>query len=151
VQLHTMTNMTQHVTRVFILQLFLLLALPSVANDLLVRQYDDYVLTHQLTACGPVPTALDPNGVYPYVSYCETANRPEPRKYRFTSSAATRAGIVLAPCLNVRSLNQTPACLRAGNKSLRFSVSQSRLRSGGQQKECQWGSKVDMLNPLPRN
>ena len=28
-------------------------------------QYEDYVLTHQLTACGPVPTALDPNGVYP--------------------------------------------------------------------------------------
>ncbi len=38
-------------------------------------QYEDYVLTHPLTACGPVPTALDPNGVYPYVSYCETANR----------------------------------------------------------------------------
>jgi hypothetical protein len=28
-------------------------------------QYEDYVLTHPLTACGPVPTALDPNGVYP--------------------------------------------------------------------------------------
>ena len=24
-------------------------------------QYEDYVLTHPLTACGPVPTALDPN------------------------------------------------------------------------------------------
>src|ERR1035437_5702707 len=46
-------------------------------------QYEDYVLTHSLTACGPVPTALDPNGVYPYVSYCETANRPAPQKYTF--------------------------------------------------------------------
>jgi len=46
-------------------------------------QYKDYVLTHLLTACGPVPTALDPNGVYPYVSYCETANRPVPQKYTF--------------------------------------------------------------------
>ena len=46
-------------------------------------QYEDYVLTHSLTACGPVPTALDPNGVYPYVSYCETANRPAPKKYTF--------------------------------------------------------------------
>ena len=46
-------------------------------------QYEDYVLTHSLTACGPVPTALDPNGVYPYVSYCETANRPDPQKYLF--------------------------------------------------------------------
>jgi hypothetical protein len=42
-------------------------------------QYKDYVLTHPLTACGPVPTALDPNGVYPYVSYCETASRPVPQ------------------------------------------------------------------------
>src|SRR5260370_17871893 len=47
-------------------------------------QYEDYVLTHPLTACGPVPTALDPNGVYPYVSYCETANRPAPQKYTFS-------------------------------------------------------------------
>src|SRR6266446_258577 len=46
-------------------------------------QYEDYVLTHQLTACGPVPTALDPNGVYPYVSYCETANRPVLQRYTF--------------------------------------------------------------------
>src|SRR6266849_130216 len=46
-------------------------------------QYEDYVLTHPLTECGPVPTALDPNGVYPYVSYCETANRPAPEKYTF--------------------------------------------------------------------
>jgi hypothetical protein len=46
-------------------------------------QYDDYVLTHALTACGPIPTALDPNGVYPYVSYCETANRPFLQRYTF--------------------------------------------------------------------
>src|SRR6267142_1421252 len=46
-------------------------------------QYEDYVLTHPLTACGPVPTALDPNGVYPYVSYCETANRPVVQRYKF--------------------------------------------------------------------
>jgi len=26
----------------------------------LLFQYEDYVLTHPLTACGPVPTALDP-------------------------------------------------------------------------------------------
>ncbi len=46
-------------------------------------QYEDYVLTHPLTECGPVPTAVDPNGVYPYVSYCETANRPALKKYTF--------------------------------------------------------------------
>ena len=36
-----------------------------------------------LTPFGPIPTALDPNGVYPYVSYAETSNRPVLEKYRF--------------------------------------------------------------------
>jgi uncharacterized protein DUF5107/uncharacterized protein len=48
-------------------------------------EHEEDVLTHPLVACGPVPTALDPDGVYPYVSYCETANRPVPRRYRLVS------------------------------------------------------------------
>lgn len=52
-------------------------------GNVVSSQFEDYVLTHPLTACGPVPTALDPNGVYPYVSYCETANRPVLQKYTF--------------------------------------------------------------------
>ena len=52
-------------------------------ENVVTSQYEDYVLTHPLTPCGPVPTALDPNGVYPYVSYCETANRPVLQKYTF--------------------------------------------------------------------
>lgn len=47
------------------------------------REYHDYLLTHQLTPAGPVPTALDPNGVYPYVSFCETSNRPVLKTYAF--------------------------------------------------------------------
>lgn len=39
-------------------------------------------LTHAVVPAGPVPTAFDPNGVYPYVSFCETANRPVPVRYR---------------------------------------------------------------------
>ena len=46
-------------------------------------EYQDYVLTHELTPAGPIPTALDPNGVYPYVSYSETSNRPVLKSYRF--------------------------------------------------------------------
>ncbi len=46
-------------------------------------EYQDYVLTHVLTPFGPVPTAYDPNGVYPYVSYCETSHRPVLKKYIF--------------------------------------------------------------------
>ncbi|MGZ5221123.1 MAG: DUF5107 domain-containing protein, partial [Chitinophagaceae bacterium] len=47
------------------------------------REHEDYILTHGLTPAGPVPTAFDANGVYPYVSYAETSNRPAPKKYRF--------------------------------------------------------------------
>jgi len=46
-------------------------------------EYDDYILTHQLTPAGPVPTAFDPNAVYPYMSFVETSARPVLKKYRF--------------------------------------------------------------------
>ena len=57
----------------------------SQKNDrkVICTEYDEYVLTHELTPAGPVPTALDPNGVYPYISYAETSNRPVPKKYHF--------------------------------------------------------------------
>ena len=55
----------------------------SAGPGLSCTEYDDYILTHQLTPFGPVPTAYDPNGVYPYVSYCETSNRPVLKKYHF--------------------------------------------------------------------
>lgn len=48
-----------------------------------VREFEEYKLFHELVPSGPVPTAFDPNGVYPYVSYSETANRPVLKKYRF--------------------------------------------------------------------
>jgi hypothetical protein len=55
----------------------------SSNEKLSVHEYDNYILTHQLTPAGPVPTAFDPNGVYPYMSYVETSARPVPKKYRF--------------------------------------------------------------------
>src|SRR5215213_6105668 len=53
------------------------------SSELICREYDEYVLTHLLIPTGPIPTAFDPNGVYPYNSYSETSNRPVPKKYRF--------------------------------------------------------------------
>ena len=58
----------------------------SIAADttgVRVREYQDYLLTHVITPAGPIPTALDPNGVYPYSSYVETSNRPVLKRYRF--------------------------------------------------------------------
>src|SRR2546423_2537854 len=51
-------------------------------NKVYVSEKDEYILTHELTPMGPVPSAQDPNGVYPYVSYAETSNRPVLKKYR---------------------------------------------------------------------
>ncbi|HET6768360.1 MAG TPA: hypothetical protein VFH08_13210, partial [Chitinophagaceae bacterium] len=42
------------------------------SNDKLsIFEYNDLLLTHLLTPAGPIPTAFDPNGVYPYMSYSE--------------------------------------------------------------------------------
>ena len=57
----------------------------TVKGTLRYTEYDEYILTHQLVPAGPVPTAFDPNGVYPYTSYSETSNRPVPGKYRLIS------------------------------------------------------------------
>ena len=62
-------------------------------------EYDEYILTHELVPAGPVPTALDPNGVYPYVSYVETSNRPVPKKYHFIVLENEKLKITICPDL----------------------------------------------------
>src|SRR5215471_2358281 len=69
------------------------------ADKVQAIEYQDYILTHALTPCGPIPTALDPNGVYPYVSYCETSNRPSPRKYHFIVLENTYLKVTISPDL----------------------------------------------------
>jgi hypothetical protein len=39
------------------------------------------LLSSRLIPAGPIPTAFDPEGVYPYQSFCQTAGRPELTKY----------------------------------------------------------------------
>ncbi len=63
------------------------------------REYSDYILTHTLTPAGPIPTALDPNGVYPYVSYSETSNRPVLKQYRFVSLENDHVRVTICPDL----------------------------------------------------
>ncbi len=74
-----------------------------IANDIpgnvVCTEYEDYLLTHQLTPFGPVPTAFDPNGVYPYVSYAETSNRPVLKKYRFIVLENDHVKITICPDL----------------------------------------------------
>ena len=69
---------------VSILHVFVIICNAQVpVEKLSAKEYDQYILTHLLTPAGPIPTAFDPNGVYPYMSYAETSNRPVPKKYRF--------------------------------------------------------------------
>jgi hypothetical protein len=76
-----------------------------------VKEYDDLLLTHQLVVAGPVPPAFDPNGVYPYVSYSETANRPAPKKYRFISLENEFMKVLICPDLGgkVTSITHKPS------------------------------------------
>ena len=62
-------------------------------------EYQDYVLTHDLVSAGPIPTALDPNGVYPYTSYVETSNRPSLKKYRFVTLENDHIKVTICPDL----------------------------------------------------
>ena len=79
------------------------LVMSCVASELpdktVFHHYEDYVLTHQLIACGHVPTAMDPNGVYPYVSHCETANRPVLQKYTFLMLENRYMKVTISPDL----------------------------------------------------
>ena len=76
-----------------------------------VSEREEYRLTHLLTPAGPVPTALDPNGVYPYVSYSETSNRPVLKKYRFVSLENEWIKVTICPDLGgkVTSLVHKPS------------------------------------------
>lgn len=72
---------------------------------------EHYILTHLLTPAGPVPTAVDPNGVYPYVSYAETSNRPVPVKYTLLILENEQVKITICPDLGgkVMSIQLKPS------------------------------------------
>src|SRR5258707_14173983 len=85
----------------FVFIIFLLtFSIHCVAQSgLSCTEYNDYILTHELTPAGPVPTAFDPNGVYPYVSYVATAPKPIIKTYRFIPLENDRLRVVICPDL----------------------------------------------------
>ncbi|MDH6303642.1 hypothetical protein M2459_000424 [Parabacteroides sp. PF5-5] len=93
----------------YLLSLFLLCVIIPIkakgSSDLRCNEYRDYLLTHQLTPFGPVPTVYDPNGVYPYISYCETSNRPVLQEYRFVSLENAYVKITICPDLGGKVLS----------------------------------------------
>ena len=62
----------------------------------------ELLLTHSLVPAGPIPTAHDPDGVYPYESYCETSKRPHIQKYRMVSIENDHLRVKICPDLGGR-------------------------------------------------
>jgi hypothetical protein len=89
--------------RIFLVFLLTTLAFASYGQptkgSVSYKEYEDYMLTHLLVPAGPIPTALDPNGVYPYVSYSETSNRPALKKYHFVSLENSHMKVTICPDL----------------------------------------------------
>lgn len=77
----------------------------SSPSEIICTEYEDYILTHELVPVGPVPTAFDPNGVYPYVSYSETSDRPVPKKYKLVDLENNHLKVVICPDLGGKVLS----------------------------------------------
>lgn len=71
----------------------------NAADGVTCKTFSQVLLTHQLTPAGPLPTVVDPNGVYPYMSYSETSNRPVPKKYRMILLENDKVKAVICPDL----------------------------------------------------
>jgi len=64
-----------------------------------VDKFHKLILTHQVTAVGPLPSIMDPDGVYPYQSYCETSDRPVLKKYLFIQLENNFLKVLICPDL----------------------------------------------------
>jgi hypothetical protein len=60
------------------------------------------ILTHSLVPIGPVPTIHDPDGIYPYESFCETGKRPFLKKYRMITLENGEIRVKICPDLGGR-------------------------------------------------
>jgi len=98
-----MTAMKKYLGRTLITATFLQIVNFSFANNLTGKvtctQWDEYILTHVLTPAGPIPTAMDPNGVYPYLSFAETSSRPVLKKYHFITLENEKIRATICPDL----------------------------------------------------
>ena len=62
----------------------------------------ELLLTHPLVPAGPIPTANDPDGFYPYESFCETSRRPVLRRFRMVSVENDHIRVKICPDLGGR-------------------------------------------------
>lgn len=69
---------------------------------LISAETDELMLTHPEIPAGPIPTACDPDGLYPYESFCETSRRPILKKYRMISVENEFVRVKICPDLGGR-------------------------------------------------
>ena len=60
-------------------------------------EVQDDVFTHALIPAGPIPTAFDPDGVYPYLSFVETSDRPVLKRYKFVVLENAKLRVTICP------------------------------------------------------
>src|SRR5262245_38166130 len=62
----------------------------------------ELLLAHPLVPAGPIPTTNDPDGFYPYESFCETSRRPVLKRYRMVSMENEHVRVKICPDLGGR-------------------------------------------------
>ena len=62
----------------------------------------EVLLTHLLIPAGPIPTTHDPDGFYPYESFCETSRRPVLKAYRMVVIENAHLRVKICPDLGGR-------------------------------------------------
>ena len=67
------------------------------AGGVVCTEFHDSVVTHAPIPAGPIPTAFDPDGVYPYVSYVETSQRPVVKQYGFVALENEKLRVTICP------------------------------------------------------
>ena len=104
----------------------------SQTTGVVCEEFDQIQLTHVLTPTGPLPTALDPNGVYPYMSYSETSNRPVPKRYRMISLENEKVKAIICPdlCGKVISLTHKESG-KAGRNQIHTDITPFLFRGRG--------------------
>ncbi|MCC6423272.1 MAG: DUF5107 domain-containing protein [Phycisphaerales bacterium] len=72
-----------------------------------ISETSDLFLFHSMVPSGPIPTVYDPDGVYPYESYCETSRRSVLRRLRILTLENDMVRARICPDLGGRVVSLT--------------------------------------------
>ncbi|WML49087.1 DUF5107 domain-containing protein [Neobacillus sp. PS3-34] len=67
-----------------------------------LTETEELLLFHPIQSAGPIPTVCDPDGVYPYESFVETAERPSLIKVKMIIMENSSLKVKICPDLGGR-------------------------------------------------